>query len=129
MSLSAQQNIISKVSSIYFKTNGITDLTVLNMLNNSLVYGFFGKQYTELMDISIEKISSYNSYHKVEYIKEIPPPGYTPTTGTVPTSNRNLSPTRTRSGTVRWFETSYGLLNISWSSLSARKTIESVTQN
>lgn len=128
-SLSAQQDIISKVSTIYFNTNGITDMTALNRLNDSLVYGFFGKQYTELMDISIEEISSNMSYHKVSYTKEIPPPEFTPSTGAIPTSNRNLSTTRTRTGNSRWFETNYGLLKISWMSLSTRKTIENVTQN
>lgn len=137
----AQQNIVAKVSSTYFNTNGITDLTVLNRLNDSLVYGFYGKKYTELMDISIDEISNNLSYHKIFYTVSIPlstTPSTNNTGNTIPSRDRNTTGTRTGTGSTRTGsaptretnERKWGLLKISWlNKYAPTKSIEDISQS
>ncbi|WP_156173185.1 hypothetical protein [Chryseobacterium gallinarum] len=108
--LLAQQDIISKVSNKYYRTNGLTDVRKIDSITDKIADEFFDPKYNKLMDNSIERISDKMSYHEIMYSVAVPLEGES---------------LRSSWGTsVRYF----GLLKISWSNQPVpAKSIEELT--
>ncbi|MGE8379195.1 MAG: hypothetical protein ACN6PN_12615 [Sphingobacterium sp.] len=111
--LSAQQDIMSKVSNGFIRDNGLTDLKEISDLSLKLDQEYFGANLDTYADRSIE-MAPNASFHKI---------GYRVSTGVETTPG-----TRGRTTTYTTYD---GLLDITWAARSATtptKSIEEVSK-
>jgi len=98
--LSAQQDIMSKISNGFIRDNGLTDLKEISDLSLKLDQEYFGANLDTYADRTIE-MAPNTSFHKIGYRSS--------------TAEATSTGTRTRST----YATYYGLLELTWTALSA----------
>lgn len=108
--LSAQQDIMSKISNGFIRDNGLTDLKEISDLGLKLDQEYFGANLDRYADRTIE-MAPNASFHKIGY--------------RVATGVETIPGTRGRSTTYTIYE---GLLELTWSALSATTSTKSIEE-